>query len=182
MQSTRSGLLPMLSANLKKWDIFPMQVPSMNLKGQDSIKTITGGLVSMLVISIVMLFAFLKLSHLLERKNPTINTLVDSDEGADAEFDTSSNGFQFAFALADINKEPLEDAKYLKWFARVRKRNNGKDSFRLVATYKCTERDYMKFYPPQKASRNMVDSYRSSDSFYCIDWDSADLVLYGDKS
>ena len=61
--------------------MFGANLPTLNIRGELSIKTYTGGLASMVIMVITLFFAILKLQHLLmKKKNPTISKYVQ--EGA----------------------------------------------------------------------------------------------------
>ena len=50
--------------------MFGRRVPTFNLEGDDEVKTRVGGFVSLLLIYTTLLYALLKVRHLLEYKNP----------------------------------------------------------------------------------------------------------------
>ena len=57
---------------LKKLDIFGQSVPSFNLKGENNIPTLTGGVGTFLIICVFLAYGSLKFTHLMEKRNPQI--------------------------------------------------------------------------------------------------------------
>ena len=51
----------------KSFDIFGTSIPSFHVAGSDQVRTKTGAFLSVGVISIALLFAFVKLQHMLSR-------------------------------------------------------------------------------------------------------------------
>ena len=51
----------------KSFDIFGTSIPSFQVAGSDQVRTKTGAFLSVVVISITLLFAFIKLQHMLTR-------------------------------------------------------------------------------------------------------------------
>ena len=64
---------------LAKLDLFGVPLPVFNLRGHDSIKTSTGGIVSMVLMFITFLFASIKMMHLVSRYNPNVSYYVETD-------------------------------------------------------------------------------------------------------
>ena len=104
-------MITVLKETLKKWDLFERPVPSLNLKGKETIRTLTGSILSLVLRSIMVIFGLLKLNHLLSRHNPTINTFLEEDAFEDgANFDTAKNDFNLAFALTQVTgkQKPID--------------------------------------------------------------------------
>ena len=58
-------------------DIFGIDVPTFNVKGETKVMTVTGGLVSFGVGIIFFIYATLKLSHLMDKYNPNISEVKE---------------------------------------------------------------------------------------------------------
>ena len=43
----------------------------------------------------------------------------------------------------------------------------------------CTEEDFDKFYPVEKRSANVFESFKKDGGLHCIDWQGKDLELFG---
>ena len=58
---------------LERIDSFGETLPVFNIKGKDKINTKTGGLVTLLITGVVLLFAAIKFSHLYTKFNPQMS-------------------------------------------------------------------------------------------------------------
>ena len=63
----------------KSFDIFGTSIPSFTVAGSDEVRTKTGAILSMGMISITLIFAFMKLQHMLTRNQPNINIFEDKE-------------------------------------------------------------------------------------------------------
>ena len=104
---------------LKKFDIFSARVPSFNIDGKTEVRTLTGGVISLSIVMLTILFGLLKLQHMLERKNPLISTNDVPSELSD-EYDLEAEEFMMAFGLEDKNGTMLlHDYDQIKWVAGI---------------------------------------------------------------
>ena len=66
---------------LESFDSFGEPVPGFNIKGQDSVKTRIGGVLTLIISATVLLYAVVKFTHLYTKHNPLFSSyLVDIDE------------------------------------------------------------------------------------------------------
>ena len=63
----------------KVFDIFGTSIPSFHVAGSDQVRTKTGAFFSVGVISITLIFAFIKLQHMLTRNSPNVNIFEDKE-------------------------------------------------------------------------------------------------------
>ena len=63
-----------VSSIVKKLDVFSQPVLSFNIRGQALVRTWPGAIASILVLFLVMIYSFLKLEYLIERRNALITT------------------------------------------------------------------------------------------------------------
>ena len=66
-------------------DMFRQPLPAFNIEGEGHIRTYCGGCVSLIIIYVLVLFAVLKLQHLLSKHNPQVNTFVTRDHFEDSD-------------------------------------------------------------------------------------------------
>ena len=76
----RSSCSSISASQFKKIDLFGISVPQLNVRGKSSVPTITGGLVSLVVIVVTFMFGLLKLEHMMRKKSPNISKFDDSSE------------------------------------------------------------------------------------------------------
>ena len=102
---------------LKNVDMFGAPVPNFNMRGRADVKTSCGACISIVILTLTLMFGILKLEHLAQRKNPSITTNIMPLEGGER-YDTASENFMMAFAVSDKNLSPKNDTRYVKWQAR----------------------------------------------------------------
>ena len=61
----------------KSFDLFSVQIPSFNMGGETHVRTWPGTLFSLLIMALTLVFAFIKLDHLANRKNPIITSFEE---------------------------------------------------------------------------------------------------------
>ena len=52
--------------------MFGQKIPSFNLKGKDTVYTLWGAVISLLVCTVMAMFAAMKTIHMLQRYNPNV--------------------------------------------------------------------------------------------------------------
>ena len=114
----------------------------------------SGGLLSFFVFYVTFLFSITKLKQLVERRNPTVNTYVDSDAlTEDDRFDVGAEGFMIAVALEGFYSGIKSDSKYIRWMAEIHTAQDDQYYKKLLPLHECTERDYQKFHLPDSRSK-----------------------------
>ena len=85
---------------LRKVDIFGAPLPSFNLNGAEAVKTNIGGCISLLIITITLLFGLRKIQEMLMRRNPEIMQFVlENAYDVSDKFNTREENFMMAFAI-----------------------------------------------------------------------------------
>ena len=87
---------------LKALDIFGKPVPTFNIRGQTEVKTMCGALMSFVIMFLTIMFGILKLQHLIEKKNPTINTNISPLE-AGVKYNIDQDEFMMAFTAENYD-------------------------------------------------------------------------------
>ena len=59
---------------IEKLDIFGMQLPSFSLGGRTEVRSKPGAVLTIIILSLTLVFGLVKLQHLFEKKNAQINT------------------------------------------------------------------------------------------------------------
>ena len=122
-------------------DIFGVDLPTFNIKGESKVMTVAGGLLSFFVGVIFFIYGSLKLSHLLDKYNPAISEIKEFNF-----YDSSERlvlddfGFRIAFAVESYIEPALRyDHRYVKYMARVFTKTNGVDSETIIPYGLCTD-------------------------------------------
>lgn len=85
---------------LLRFDFFGKPLPAFNMQGKTEIRTGVGALFSLSMMAILVLFSLLKMSHLIERRNPVVNTFELMNEiGREDPFEPHESRFAMAVAI-----------------------------------------------------------------------------------
>ena len=95
---TRKGVpFPKMLQNV---DIFGAPLPSFNLQGAYAVKTNAGGCVTLVIMTITLLFGLRKIQEMFMRKNPEIMQFVQENAyDVDDTFNIKDENFMMAFAI-----------------------------------------------------------------------------------
>ena len=160
--------------------MFATRLPSFNINGKEEIRTSLGGLLSLVIYTMTFLYSLMKIQHLFLRKNPAITTFTDPNAfGPEERFSTGIDGFQIAIAADHFSEGVRKDPRYLQFIARLYLDTRGTVTSKYFRMYPCTEEDFEKFYPVEKRSKSMLDNYRKDGGLHCIDWQNADMEVFG---
>ena len=81
-------------------DSFGKQVPSFNIKGNSSIGTVVGGFVTVIVLSLTLMYATIKSMHLIQKANPVMSSLtIPSYYSSTDKFYLDEANFRMAFTV-----------------------------------------------------------------------------------
>ena len=89
----------MLFDLVKKFDLFGTPVHSINLGGERVFKTSLSATLSLIVMSVTLMYCLLKLEMLLMRKNASVTTNMENFSTKDEPFDATSDEYMVAFSL-----------------------------------------------------------------------------------
>lgn len=112
--------------------------------------TVSGGLLSLFVGVVFFIYGSLKLSHLLDKYNPSISEIKEFNF-----YDSSEHlvlddfGFRIAFAVEGYLESKLRnDHRYVKYMARVVTKTAGVSSETIIPHRLCTDDSMSQFSPP----------------------------------
>ena len=79
-------------------------MPVFNIEGSSTLNTNTGGVLTVLILTITFVFSIVKFSHLISRQNPTVNTYMDREVfSPEDHFNMVDEEFMVAFSLENYN-------------------------------------------------------------------------------
>ena len=171
-----------MQSTLLKLDLLSTPLPSFNIKGESEVRTKSGGLISLVILAAIFMFATLKLEHLLNKKSPEISTFEDTTAiSNEDEYNVGENqDFQFAVGLTSMVKGVLNDPRYVKWIARVFSKYGKSFDMEFYPLHECGPSDIAKFYPVQDRAKSQLNEMLEKDALFCFDWQGSDLApLYG---
>ena len=122
-------------------------MPQFNINGKTEIPTLVGAITSIIIIILTLLFGMIKLEHLVQRKNPTINIHSEVlEEGTSQSMEADNLMIAFALERANSNTD-LDDNRFFKWYALDWNANEGVFDNKFFEMHQCTHKDLKKFYP-----------------------------------
>ena len=133
---------------LESVDAFGTPLPTFNIKGRQAVHTRFGGFCTLIISTIIMLYASVKFIHLQTRHNPRLS-MYYSNVPPDFSVSLNEKNMRFAFAIEDflVPKQLKNDPDYVKWVVRLFGRKDGKYFQKQLPYHICTEEDYADFYP-----------------------------------
>ena len=123
MKEKGSNYFSMLPS-LKRFDLFGMAPPNLNIRGETVVKTYPGAVFTFLVVILTFLFGLIKLENMATGKNPNLTTNKSQLEPEET-FNTNSDDFMMAFAVQSKDGTPKNDPRYIRWYARLRNVTDG---------------------------------------------------------
>ena len=116
-----------------------------------------GGVISTLIITLVLIYASIKLNQLIIRNNPNINeTHIPDHYTIEDRINLDDIGFRMAWSVeGNLDKKNKDDPKYVKWIVRLLGKENGTWYEKILPHHKCTEEDFAYFSEVEpKSKRN----------------------------
>lgn len=121
---------------------------------------------------LMIIYASIKFSVLMERHNPNISTteefsaLKDSDK-----INLDSSGLRIAWHAENFDRKVLHDPRYVKFVIMLYGIKNGKETAKAVKYHECNEDELRQFATPSKDSVDTLEDMISSESrkLFCLD-------------
>ena len=136
--------------------MFGASAPNFNISGSEKYSTVLGGFFSAVVLMLTIMFAGLKLQHLIEHKNPSITTNTRALEIGE-KYDLASDDFKIAFSAATVAFEPKSDPRYMRWVARFRTVDKSIDTEEEIPLHVCSDEEIAEFDEPlSEETKEMV--------------------------
>lgn len=136
---------------------------------------------TLIMLTILMLYATLKFTKLLKRTNPNVSSFLErAAVSTQEQVNLTEVGMQFAFGVEGyIDKELKDDGRFVKAFARIRGNRDGETYEQMLPYHRCTKSDWDLFAPPTQDSEALFNTYRSSPdrNLFCMDWE--ELAIWG---
>lgn len=103
-------------------DAFGQSLPAFILKGRKKVQTRLGGVTTILIVTVVLMYAGLKFTHLISKHNPVMSSYFKEDYYSSGEtVDLSQKNFRMGISvesyLAPIQQK--NDPRYVKWQFRL---------------------------------------------------------------
>ena len=106
----------------KNMDAFGESLPTFILKGRKKVQTRIGGVTTILICTVVLMYAGLKFSHLMDKHNPVMSSYYKEDYYANGEaVNLSERNFRMAVSVENLygSFKLKDDERYVKWLFRL---------------------------------------------------------------
>ena len=126
-------------------DSFGNRVPAFKLDGENQVKTVFGGVLSILILSLTLMYASIKFIDLKERANPVISTIKIPDHYAATDhFKLNDANFRMAFTVENVDgkKTRKDDPRFVKFIVLLFTEVEGVKSGTSVPFHECDESDF----------------------------------------
>ena len=102
-------------------DLFGRPVPSFTLKNQQKITSIVGGLFTLFITCMMLMYGSIKWRELATKSNPLITQAVIQNEFDSSQIvNLNDRNFRIAFAVTGaFDNNSRDDPRFVKWFARI---------------------------------------------------------------
>ena len=109
-----------LSNFFGRFDSFAKPLPAFNIKGAESVQTLTGGIFTLFITVIILIYSSLKLLQLASKENPNVSEVNELDFYNFKEvLSLQEIDFKIAFSVEGyLDKEIKDEPKYVKYLVR----------------------------------------------------------------
>ena len=129
---------------MRDMDGFGKEIPSFNLRGENRVNSVCGGVVTTVILTLVLIYASMKAIDLVEKRNPTTSQGTIEDEFSQAYvLNFNEVNHRFAFSVeSGLNPIGKNASQYVKWMVRILGIADGKVYEKVLPYHKCTEDEY----------------------------------------
>ena len=120
------------------------------------VHTITGGLTTFLVLVVMLVYASIKVIHLLSKHNPNV-VMVHEKNFFDYKdkLDLNQIDFRLAFSVENYHtREFKNDPRYVKYLVRIYGVENGEEYEHIIKYHKCEQKDWDLFPEPAESAKD----------------------------
>ena len=117
----RSRSAGRITTCIRNADSFGKEVPSFNLGGETHVNTVPGGLLTLLILLLTLLYATSKFQDLVLGKNPIISNTLELDYyGSNDKLKLSDTNFRIAFGIKHYEDDHIMESEpqLFKWVVR----------------------------------------------------------------
>ena len=124
--------------------MFGKPIPAFNIKGENSVKSLAGGCLTISIMTLVFTYAVIKGIHLAQGSNPIMSeVMIPGYHSPTDMINLNEINFRMAFTIEGyLERKRKVDPKYVKLLARLYGEKEGKYFQRMLDYHECTEEDY----------------------------------------
>ena len=160
-------------------DIYGTAV-TLNVAGEDAVKTYTGTLLTILTYLIICAYSLLLLITFVTRANPNVmTTFVQSKFDHTNVVSWKETGFKFAWAAVshDDRMEPKNNASFANWQPILRAFDGMKNTEAKLGFHLCTPLEIDSFDSIDPSYTDVFSHFRSKPTLNCLD--DNDIKIFG---
>ena len=118
-----------LNKFIQRIDIFGTDLPMFNLKGESKVFTLVGGVFTVIIVCIWLVYATIKFEHMITKHNPLISEVNEQNF---FDYETRLNlqqiGFKMAFSIEGyLDSKTKDDERYVKILVRIYGKEEGEE-------------------------------------------------------
>ena len=130
-------------------DLFKAQMPKFGLSGKESQASWCGTVVSLIILALMLIYAWLKFEVLMNRSNPQVSTTEEKSALDETDvLNLNSSKLRFAFHAENFENEPVMDPRYVKFIVLINTMSEGWLTETPVSFHDCSEAELREFSPP----------------------------------
>lgn len=162
-------------------DSFGRDVPTTNLGGNPEVNTVCGGVLTLVIVTVTLLYASIKLTELVKNKNPRISDVTVPEYISNTEYvSVDEMDFKMAFKVFEANPTQGSPTKYDPRYVKLYVFDADWDyvnydstdpkaveNVKQLSYHQCTEEDLSEFHPIREQDKATVERY--IDDFICLD-------------
>ena len=138
-----------------------------------------------LVLGLTLIYAVIKMIHMLGGVNPIINSLtIPAYYTAFDKIILDEINFKMAFTIEGfIERKMKNDPRYVKWIVRMFGQADGEEYEKIIPHHKCTYEEIAAFSTPDPKDAETVEKFMADPDrgFYCIDYTDPDIYVWGEE-
>ena len=129
---------------LHQVDMFGKPIPAFNIKGENSVKSLAGGCLTLTIMGLVFTYAVIKGVQLINRSNPIMSEIMVPGYYSPIDMiNLNEINFRMAFTIEGyLERKRKDDPKYVKLLGRLYGEKEGEYFQRMLEYHECTEEDF----------------------------------------
>ena len=120
-----------------------MPLPAFNLRGRHSVSSLTGGIMSVVIVAVIIFYTSVKFVHLTSRHNPSTSSMRQSYfYDSEKQVDLVQEGLRVAFGVEGyLDGETKDDPRFVKYLVRIFGKRNGTEYEHKLDYHTCSSEE-----------------------------------------
>ena len=146
-----------------------------NFRGREAVSSLAGGIMTVAILMVMILYASIKFAHLISRHNPNISShrqqyYFDSSHVVDLK----QEDLRFAFSVTGfLDNKVKDDPAYVKYLVRLFGKEDGEFYEKILDYHVCSAEELALFAEPSKETAAPLEAFIDNQDrhLFCLDWD-----------